>query len=146
LIKHCLSNQKIHNLLFLFILFLPLNLWADCKVTLRWDKNPEPDVYYQLYMRETGASYDYDSFEWQGSKNQATVDQLDESETYHFVVRVTDAQGNQSSDSNEVDFKYGSSNNTSSLSSNNASSPSNNDGSSGGSGGGGCFIQNLMYP
>ncbi len=139
MINYCFSNQKIYNLIFLFILFLPLNLWAECQVTLQWDPNSEPNVYYQLYLREAGAPYDYSNFDWQGSSNQTTVAQLDESKTYYFVVRATDAQGNQSGDSNEVAFKYGSSiDNSSGLSSNVAAG--------GGSGGGGCFIQNLLYP
>lgn len=133
-------NQRIHTLIFLFILLLPLNLWADCQATLQWDPNSEPNVYYQLYLREIGNSYDYNNFDWQGSGTQTTIGQLDESKTYFFVVRATDAQGNQSGDSNEVVFKYGSSiDNSSGLSSSVAAG-------GGSGGGGGCFILNLLYP
>ena len=126
------------SLIFLFIIYLPTSLWADCQVTLQWDPVSGSGIYYQLYLREAGTNYDFNTFEWQGSQTQWTVDQLDETKTYYFVVRATNAQGNQSGDSNEVAFKYGStSNNTAGLSN-----------SSGGGGGssGGCFIQTLLSP
>lgn len=123
----------IRSLIFLFVLYLPTNLWANCQVTLQWNPNSESNVYYQLYIREIGSYYNYDNFVWQGPETHTTVDQLDESKTYYFVVRATDAQGNQSGDSNEAVFKYGDSSATLSSS-----------GSSGGGSGAGCFLQTLM--
>ena len=98
-------------------------------------------MYYQLYCREQGIFYDYDNFIWQGSETRFTVDKLDESKTYHFVVRAMDAQGNQSGDSNEVVFKYGDT-----SASFGGSSNSNSSGGSGGGSGAGCFIQALLHP
>lgn len=80
----------------------PVFGWA-ADVTLAWDPNTENEtVGFRLYAREHDASYDYALPEWEGNTTQCTVSGFDEYESYYFVVRAVDANGNESGDSNEV--------------------------------------------
>lgn len=136
----------IRSLIFLIILYLPTNLWADCQITLQWEANTDPQVYYQLFYRQYGTNYDYDNFVWQGSDNQFTVAGLDETKIYYFVVRAIDGQGNQIGDSVEAVFSYGDTPTDPGSSGGSSAGLSTGGGSSGGGSGGGCFIQTLLNP
>jgi len=131
----------VKKFLIVFILSLlignPVTSLANCDVTLQWDTDNPAIEGYQVYGREEGQNYDYDAPWWQGDStfDQCTIDSLDESKTYFFVVRafVGDVV---SDDSNEVRYPYP--DGSSALSYNNASS------SAGGGSGSGCFIQSLF--
>ena len=135
------ARTFIHLLILALLIIIPSIGQADCQVTLQWDaNNPTPEG-YQVFGREEGQNYDYNSPWWQGDQTftQCTLDGLDESKTYFFVVRAY-VGDDVSGDSNEVRFTYSegiSSGDSSSLDSNTA-------GSAGGGSGGGCFIQSLF--
>jgi hypothetical protein len=61
-----------------------------------------------IFCREKGKKYDYDDPIWEGDEtfNQCTIDGLDKSKTYFFVIRSVDRHDNQSSDSPEVEYSY----------------------------------------
>jgi hypothetical protein len=128
-----------------FVIFLLTTVaYSDCQVTLQWDPNNPAPAGYRLYGREAGRSYNYDEPWWEGDQSftQCTLDQLDETTTYFFVIRAYDAEDNESGDSNEVAFNYAGSSDTSS----NLSDTSASNSGSGGGGGGGCFINSLINP
>jgi hypothetical protein len=132
--------------LFFIILLLTTGAYSDCQVTLQWDPNDPAPAGYRLYGREAGRSYNYDEPWWEGDQSftQCTIEQLDETTTYYFVVRAYDAEDNESGDSNEVVFSYDGSSDTSSNMSD--TDTSNTGSSGGGGGGGGCFINSLINP
>jgi len=124
--------------LILFVLSIAISLpaigWTAAKVTLAWDPSNESDIIgYRVYAREEGERYNYAHPEWQGEQAQCTLPDFDEHESYYFVVRAFDGDGNESGDSNEVYWNPGG-NVDASL-----------NGSADGSGGGGsCFIEALF--
>ncbi|MGD9007858.1 MAG: hypothetical protein PVG41_08050, partial [Desulfobacteraceae bacterium] len=63
-----------------------------------------------IFCRESGKDYDYEVPIWEGDNTflQCTIDGLDESKTYYFVIRAVDRNDNQSYDSPEVEFSYNS--------------------------------------
>ncbi len=124
-------------LLILLIFILPTMAIAR-DVTLAWDPSTDASG-YRLYARERGESYAYNDPEWQGTSSQCTVTGFDEYESYYFVVRAYDSDGNESGDSNEVYLA--------SLSDGESSDNALEGGDSSGtssSGGGGCFISSIF--
>jgi len=110
-------------------------------VTLAWDPTTDTNLAgYRIYAREDGEAYNYAQPEWEGIGTQCTVQGFDEYESYYFVVRAFDSEGNESGDSNEVylasEYAPGTS-----LETGGSASGS---GGSGGGGGGGCFIGTLI--
>jgi hypothetical protein len=138
-------KTPIYILIFFLLIIIPVISQADYPVTLQWDaNNPAPEG-YQVYGREEGQNYDYDNPWWQGDQTftQCTLDGLDESKTYFFVVRAY-AGDDVSGDSNEVRYAYADGTSSDGTSSGGSSSlDSNTAGSAGGGSGGGCFIQSL---
>jgi chitinase len=148
-------KAPIYILILLLLVIIPIICQADYQVTLQWDaNNPAPEG-YQVYGREEGQNYDYDNPWWQGDQTftQCTLDGLDESKTYFFVVRAY-AGDDVSGDSNEVRYAYADGTSSDGTSSDGTSSDgtssggsssldSNTAGSAGGGSGGGCFIQSL---
>ncbi len=134
--------KKTIPLLLIALLALPFSLQAaETEVTLAWDGNNPAPFGYQIFCREEGQAYDYSDPRWEGddSFTQCTIDQLDDTKVYYFVVRAVDESLNQSGDSNEVRYP--------------STDGSDSDGSRslGGDGGGGmsgssCFIQSLTSP
>ena len=123
------------------ILIAPITSLADCQVTLQWDAVNDASVSgYRIYLRVEGESYDYDWPEWQGTSTQHVVPDLDEDTVYFFVVRAFDQSGNESVDSNEVQFAY---NGASPSPSPESPSLVGSDGDNASSGGG-CFINSMM--
>ena len=103
-----LIDKKKRIILFLLLsMVIPLISKADVKVTLQWELNDPLVEGYQIFCREEGERYDYNSFLWQGdhSFDQHTIDGLDEDKTYYFVVRSF-AGDQVSYDSNEVCYPY----------------------------------------
>jgi PKD repeat protein len=91
-------------LLFFFIVFIPILIYpsvasAVVDVTLAWNASSGAEG-YRLFYREEGQSYNYGSPDWEGPGTTCSIPALDESITYHFVVRAYNAYG-ESGDSNE---------------------------------------------
>lgn len=113
---------------------LPAIGWTAAQVTLAWDSSNSSDIIgYRVYAREKGETYNYAHPEWQGEQAQCTLPGFDELESYYFVVRALDSNGNESGDSNEVYWNPGG----------NADASLNGD-ANGGGGGSGCFIETLF--
>ena len=107
-------------------------------VTLAWDPNTEANLSgYRIYAREEGEAYNYSQPEWQGTDTQCTVQGFDEYESYYFVVRAVDNEGNESGNSNEVYLPTAYAPGSSLESGGSASG-------GGGGGGGGCFVGTLI--
>lgn len=134
MIQYFTARRLLLCFMILFLIGLPLTSRADSEVTLQWDANSQNPEGYMVFGHEEGQDYDYETPWWQGdgSFTQCTIDGLDESKTYYFVVRAF-AGDDVSADSNEVRYAYGNSVNAS---------------SGGGGGGGGsssgCFINSLF--
>lgn len=125
-------------LLVLLTILFPAAVMATMSVTLAWDPNTEPNLAgYRLYARESGEpAYAY--VEWEGTDTQCTIAGLDRYESYFFVVRAVDQDGNESGNSNEVFLPAadGVDDGDRSVDGGGASA--------GGGGGGGCFISSLL--
>jgi hypothetical protein len=127
-----LKRKSIPIILLLLLMYPCLGIAMD--VTLAWDPNTEENLSgYRIYAREEGEAYNYIQPEWAGPDTQCTVQGFDEYESYYFVVRAVDSEGNESGDSNEIylpaDYEGGSSSGSS---------------GGGGGGGGGCFIRAVI--
>ncbi len=84
---------------FLYILFCASLTFAAVDVTLAWDPSSGAEG-YRLFYREDGQNYDYTLPDWQGTTTTCIIPGLDESTTYHFVVRAFNDYG-ESGNSNE---------------------------------------------
>jgi hypothetical protein len=104
------------------------------QVTLSWDPNGggAEVVGYRIYYGTDGSSYS--SFVDVGNQTTGTLTNLQEGAVYYAVATSYDAQGTESSYSNQVSFV---------TSSNTASSG--DGGGGGGGGGGGCFIATAAF-
>ncbi len=143
MIKLCLARNKFQALILVLIISIPLISIADTEVTLQWDFNKQTPDGYRLYCREEGQDYEEHEFVWQGDHtfNSCTVDGLDETKTYYFVVRAF-SDGDESDNSNEIRYEDGAWESLSSIS--NLSDTSGGGSGGGGGGGGGCFIQSFF--
>ena len=59
---------------------------------------------YRLFYKEDGQNYTYNSPDWEGVTTTATIYGLNDTKTYHFVVRAFNSQG-ESGDSNETTYQ-----------------------------------------
>ena len=84
---------------FISILFCPSVASAVVDVTLAWNASSGADG-YRLFYREEGQNYNYRSPDWEGTGTTCIIPGLDESTTYHFVVRAFNDNG-ESGNSNE---------------------------------------------
>lgn len=76
------------------------------QVTLAWDENnPVPDG-YRVFMRTAGSQYNFETPVWTGQAITCTIEGLQPTEQYYFVVRAY-MGSDESGDSNEVDYKPG---------------------------------------
>ena len=132
MIQYFNTRRILLSFTILFLIGFPLISHADCAVTLHWDSSDNGLEGYQVFGREEGQDYDYDAPWWQGdsSFSQCTIDSLDESKTYFFIVRAF-AGNVKSADSNEVRYVYNSSDENRSIAGSQSSS--------------GCFIQSLFH-
>ena len=79
----------------------PAAAWTQ--VTLAWSSNTEPDLAgYRAFSRLEGGDYAYNDPTWEGTDTTCTIDTLEESSVYCFVVRAFDTEGYESADSEEV--------------------------------------------
>ncbi len=100
--------QKLIICLLTICVALPTMVIADCEVKFEWapQGNTDDVAGYMIFCREKGKNYDYNAPIWEGDDTflQCTIDGLDESKTYYFVIRSVDRYDNQSYDSPEVEF------------------------------------------
>ena len=101
------------TIIFLFILFLPINTFAET-VILTWDPNDEPDLAgYSVYgsIESPGPPYSYiDSFslnEIDPNNPQFKITDLEKNLSYYFVVTAYDTNDNESEPSIPVCVKNG---------------------------------------
>jgi hypothetical protein len=119
-------------------LVFPQDIYA-VDITLTWDASSQPDLDgYRVYCRQEGDSYNYNHPDWAGNRTETTctIYGLDDNNTYYFVVRAVDVEGNESGDSNEIRYQP------------NAASTQvimDNGDTGGGGGGGGCFIATAAF-
>jgi len=78
-------------------------LALGANVTLRWDANEPALEGYRVFIREAGASYNYNTPIWENTQTECTLIGLTEGTTYHFVVRAYDGDL-ESADSAEVTY------------------------------------------
>jgi hypothetical protein len=104
--------QKFIICLLIICVALPTMAIAECEVKFQWTPQGKTDdvAGYMIFAREKGNHYDYNVPIWEGDNTflQCTIDGLDESKTYYFVIRAVDQYDNQSYDSPEVEFSYNS--------------------------------------
>ena len=71
------------------------------QVTLEWNANTEQDLAgYMIYQGTS--SRDYDASMDVGNWTRATIENLEDNETYYFALTAYDTDGNESGYSNEV--------------------------------------------
>lgn len=91
--------------LMLSFCMLPPFAFAD-DVTLAWDAPANTDIAgYRVFVREGNENFDFDFPEWEGSLTICTLSGFDPFETYHFIVRAFNSNGNESDNSNEVTWQ-----------------------------------------
>ena len=104
-IKYIKSHKTRPDLLILaLIVFISILSHASVvasavDVTLAWDASSGADG-YRLFYREDGQGYNYAMHDWEGTGTTCIIPGLDESTTYHFVVRAFNDNG-ESGNSNE---------------------------------------------
>ena len=86
-------------IVFISILFCPAAASAVFDITLAWNASSGADG-YRLFYREEGQNYNYNSPDWEGTGTTCIIPGLDETTTYHFVVRAFNDNG-ESGNSNE---------------------------------------------
>ncbi|GEM_PF-3282723 len=77
---------------------------AQTPVTLQWDGVPGTGIFYKVFTRLEGQSYNYDAPVWTGATTTCTVQVADDVPCF-FVVRSADDNGNESADSNEAEYQ-----------------------------------------
>ena len=100
--KNIFSNCKYFLLfIFLFINFATPVYAMD--ITFQWTPNNEPNLAgYRVFYREESESYNYTDPYWETIEPICTINDLDTTKTYYFVVRAFDTNGLESANSNEV--------------------------------------------
>lgn len=84
-----IATRKYFYILLCFILLgFPLNLQAECQITLEWAPNGAAPDGYRLYEREEGEDYSEKHYYDVGQESSCMVSGLAENATYHFVVRA----------------------------------------------------------
>jgi hypothetical protein len=87
-------------------LFLLSNHAIAAEVTLTWNPNTDPDLLgYKVFSRTDDQNYDYNNPLWQGTESTCTISGLNEDTTNYFVVRAYNISGDESSNSNEVQYE-----------------------------------------
>ena len=104
-------GRKFIPLVFALIVFISILLSASVAsavvdVTLQWNASSGAEG-YRLFYREDGQKYNYASPDWEGAGTTGTIYGLDDSTTYHFVVRAYNDYG-ESGDSKEETYTPGS--------------------------------------
>jgi hypothetical protein len=100
---HVAAQKCLIGFLGLTLLWVPYNLFAECKVTLNWSNNGGQPTGYRLFERKTSEAYNENQYYDMGSQTACTIYGLQENSTYHFVVRAY-GQDNESENSNEATY------------------------------------------
>jgi len=109
-IKKSVCYTRKFILLFILLFFGFVSPVYAVNVAFQWNPNTEPDIAgYRVFCREEGRSYNYNNPCWEGAGTMCTIYDLDETKTYYFVSRAFDTQGLESSNSNELYLKSGTS-------------------------------------
>jgi hypothetical protein len=121
MIDRIIGKQSLGVFILLFLVALPTISYAFGEVTLQWDPSHTGCEGYYVFGREEGQDYNYEEPWWQcdNTFNSCTIDELDEGQTYYFVIRAY-AGDEMSADSNEV--RLSSNNDSGNLSSGDAPS------------------------
>jgi hypothetical protein len=97
------AQKCVLGLIGLTLFCVPQNLNAECKITLQWIDNGGQPTGYRLFERETSEKYNENQYYDVGSETSCTIYGLQESSTYHFVVRAYN-EYNESENSNEATY------------------------------------------
>ena len=125
-----LSSLLKSVLLALLGILVSVTISYAAQITLEWNANSEPNISgYNIYYGKS--SGDYDVTLDVGTWTTATIADLEDDETYYFVVTAYNTDGAESGYSNEACINCASQSSTLS---------SGDDG-----GGGGCFIDTAAY-
>lgn len=104
MIRFYVAAQKcVYGFVGLILLGLPVNLQAECQVTLKWTTNGASPAGYRLYERESDQEYNHNHYYDVGPETACTVYELKENTTYHFVVRAYN-DVDESDNSNEAKY------------------------------------------
>lgn len=95
-------------LVFILLFFCFVTSGFAMDVSLQWIPNNELNLAgYKVFYRQEGQSYNYTNPYWETTDPTCTVYDLDENQTYYFMVRAFSTEGFQSGNSNEVCLKTG---------------------------------------
>lgn len=97
------ARKWVCRFLGLTLLSLPVNLQAECQVSLSWVASGGESIGYRLYERESGQEYNLNYYYDVGQETTCTVYGLEENTTYHFVVRAYN-ESDESDNSNEATY------------------------------------------
>jgi hypothetical protein len=89
------------SIYYLLVIF-PIVVSAS-EVTLQWSVGEPAPEGYNLYVRDSSASFDYSTPMWSGDDSQFKLTGLTPGETYFFVVRAFNGD-QESTNSNEVQY------------------------------------------
>jgi hypothetical protein len=104
MIRFYVAAQKcVYGFVGLILLGLPVNLQAECQVTLKWTTNGASPNGYRLYERKAGQEYNLNHYYDVGPETACTVYELEENTTHHFVVRAYN-EVDESDNSNEATY------------------------------------------
>ena len=90
------------------VLFLSVGSTVTAKeLRLSWDCNSEPNIAgYKVYCRLATEDFDYDRPAWYGPENSCVIGDLEDNTNYYFIVRAYNTNGEESEDSEEVEYDY----------------------------------------
>ncbi len=97
-----------YMLFFILIFFCFVTSGYAMDITLKWTPNNEPNLAgYKVFYRQEGQSYNYTNPYWETTDPTCIIYDLDETDTYYFIVRAISTEGFQSGNSNEVCLEAG---------------------------------------
>lgn len=101
-----IQRRFTHSLVFLAIgmaILFHQHSEALADVALEWQPVADSDIAgYNVFIRQEGEPYAYNSIYWSGTETSCVIDVPDEGQNYYFAVRAVSTKGVQSSFSNEV--------------------------------------------
>jgi hypothetical protein len=97
-----------YMLFFILIFFCFVTSGHAMDVTLQWTPNNEPNLAgYKVFYRQEGQSYNYTDPNWETTDPTCVIYDLNETDTYYFIVRAFSTEGFESANSNEVCLEAG---------------------------------------
>ena len=105
LLRRCQVPVTLYSLLAVSFLLLSAQITLASQVTLAWDPSSDPSTSgYKIYYGTS--SHNYNTNIDVGNITTYTVTGLSDGQTYYFAVTAHDAQGQESSYSNEVSATF----------------------------------------